>query len=138
MHAGVWSSAAAQLPLSLPHSHREAERKYESMGSTWGRKLWMQLGAGRTQHQHQRQRQQLLQQVGRGATGAFLQTVHILTDNARDDLNISFDIIYSESGLIFHKYVERKTKTCNCGYSDNKYLRALRHILNTISASLSP
>ena len=70
----------------------------------------MQLGAGRTQHQHQHQRQQLLQQVGRGATGAFLQTVHILTDNARDDLNISFDIIYSESGLIFHKYVERKTK----------------------------
>lgn len=36
MHAGVWSSAAAQLPLSLPRSHQEAEQKYESMGSTWG------------------------------------------------------------------------------------------------------
>lgn len=72
----------------------------------------MQLGAGRAQHQHQHQHQQLQQhqQEGRGETGAFLQTVHILTDNARDDLNISFDIIYSESELIFHKYVERKTK----------------------------
>lgn len=110
MHAGVWSSAAAQLPLSLPRSHREAERKYESMGSTWGRKLWMQLGAGRAQHQHQHQQLQQHQQEGREETGAFLQTVHILPDNARDDLNISFDIIYSESELIFHKYVERKTK----------------------------
>lgn len=70
----------------------------------------MQLGAGRAQHQHQHQQLQLQQQEGRGETGAFLQTVHILTDNARDDLNISFDIIYSESELIFHKYVERKTK----------------------------
>lgn len=70
----------------------------------------MQLGAGRTQHQHQHQQLQQHQQEGRGETGAFLQTVHILTDNARDDLNISFDIIYSESELIFHKYVERKTK----------------------------
>lgn len=68
----------------------------------------MQLGAGRAQHQHQQLQQH--QQEGRGETGAFLQTVHILTDNARDDLNISFDIIYSESELIFHKYVERKTK----------------------------
>lgn len=33
MQVGVWSSAAAQLPVS---SHREAEQKYESMGSTWG------------------------------------------------------------------------------------------------------
>lgn len=70
----------------------------------------MQLGAGRAQHQHQHQQLQQHQQEGRGETGAFLQTVHILTDNARDDLNISFDIIYSESELIFHKYVERKTK----------------------------
>lgn len=70
----------------------------------------MQLGAGRTQHQHQHRQLQQHQQEGRGETGAFLQTVHILTDNARDDLNISFDIIYSESELIFHKYVERKTK----------------------------
>lgn len=72
----------------------------------------MQLGAGRTQRQHQHQHQQLQQhqQEGRGETGAFLQTGHILTDNARDDLNISFDIIYSESELIFHKYVESKTK----------------------------
>lgn len=70
----------------------------------------MQLGAGRTQHQHQHQQLQQHQQEGRGETGAFLQTVHILPDNARDDLNISFDIIYSESELIFHKYVERKTK----------------------------
>lgn len=68
----------------------------------------MKLGAGRAQHQHQQLQQH--QQEGRGETGAFLQTVHILTDNARDDLNISFDIIYSESELIFHKYVERKTK----------------------------
>lgn len=70
----------------------------------------MQLGAGRAQHQHQHQQLQQHQQEGRGETGAFLQTVHILPDNARDDLNISFDIIYSESELIFHKYVERKTK----------------------------
>lgn len=70
----------------------------------------MQLGAGRAQHQHQHRQLQQHQQEGRGETGAFLQTVHILTDNARDDLNISFDIIYSESELIFHKYVERKTK----------------------------
>lgn len=70
----------------------------------------MKLGAGRAQHQHQHQQLQQHQQEGRGETGAFLQTVHILTDNARDDLNISFDIIYSESELIFHKYVERKTK----------------------------
>lgn len=70
----------------------------------------MKLGAGRTQHQHQHRQLQQHQQEGRGETGAFLQTVHILTDNARDDLNISFDIIYSESELIFHKYVERKTK----------------------------
>lgn len=70
----------------------------------------MKLGGGRTQHQHQHQQLQQHQQEGRGETGAFLQTVHILTDNARDDLNISFDIIYSESELIFHKYVERKTK----------------------------
>lgn len=70
----------------------------------------MKLGAGRAQHQHQHRQLQQHQQEGRGETGAFLQTVHILTDNARDDLNISFDIIYSESELIFHKYVERKTK----------------------------
>lgn len=70
----------------------------------------MKLGAGRAQHQHQHQQLQQHQQEGREETGAFLQTVHILPDNARDDLNISFDIIYSESELIFHKYVERKTK----------------------------
>lgn len=57
----------------------------------------MKLGAGRAQHQHQHQQLQQHQQEGRGETGAFLQTVHILPDNARDDLNISFDIIYSES-----------------------------------------
>lgn len=34
-HAGVWSSAAAQLLLNLLCSHQEAEQKYESMGSTW-------------------------------------------------------------------------------------------------------
>lgn len=36
VHVGVWSYAAAQLPLSLPCSRLEAEQKYERMGSTWG------------------------------------------------------------------------------------------------------
>lgn len=90
MHAGVWSSAAAQLPLNLPCSHQEAEQKYESMGSTWREsyRYISELAAPST-----------TSCTIRTGKGAFLWTVQILKHDAMemshrgDVLNISFQII---------------------------------------------